>query len=86
MLQWRKCAADEMGKGKLEMTAEKVIREDSREHHLVQVLMRKTTHYVEDIPGRVESTGEGIGDAPALYAQREERWSGWIKCQGADWR
>lgn len=65
-----------MGTGKLEMTAEKVIREDSREHHLVQVLMRKTTHYVEDTPGRAESTGEGTGYAPASYAQRKEHWSG----------
>lgn len=76
MLQWRKQAGDEMGTGKLEMTAEKVIREDSREHHLVQVLMRKTTHYVEDTPGRAESTGEGTGYAPASYAQRKEHWSG----------
>lgn len=73
-----------MGKGKSEMTAEKVIREDSREHHLVQVLMRKTTHYVEYTPGRVESTGEGTGYAPASYAQRKEHWSGRIKCQGAE--
>lgn len=50
-----------MGKGKSEMTADMTIRDNSREYYLVQVLMRKTTHHVEDISGSVENTGENIG-------------------------
>lgn len=71
-----------MGKGKLEMTAEKVIREDSREHHLVQVLMRKTTHYVEDIPGRVESTGEALAMHPLRTLKERNVGVGELNAKG----